>query len=282
MIPFTHLAEKAFDDSSLSNMVLFCLNTFIGVSSLATILIIDILGKTKTAEDVRNFLHQLLLILPQYALGDGLVQISKNDITANLLERFHMNTYKSPLSWELLGPHCLYLFLVGAVLYAINLTLECRALPDLFQKKVYHSANEEDEDVTTERTRVENGLGNDVLKTINLRKEFSGAYGKNVAVRDLSFGIHTGECFGLFGVNGAGKSTTFKMLTTELIPTAGRVVLNDVEVGSGPLCTGNVGYCPQSDALDPFLTPHQSLTVHAEVSGLKNVSRVRVKLFFLL
>ncbi|XP_046740699.1 uncharacterized protein LOC124408067 isoform X2 [Diprion similis] len=273
VIPFTHLAEKIFDDASLSNMVLFCLNTFIGVSSLATILIIDILGKTKTAEDVRNFLHQLLLLFPQYALGDGLVQISRNDITASLLERFHMNTYKSPLSWELLGPHCLYLFVVGAILFAINLVVECRALPNIFKQKVRYQINEEEEDVARERIRVEKGLCNDVLKTVNLRKEYKSAAGKNVAVQDLSFGIQAGECFGLFGVNGAGKSTTFKMLTTEIIPTAGEVVISEKEVGSGPLCSGDVGYCPQSDALDPFLTPHQSLTIHGEICGLRNVPR---------
>lgn len=277
MIPFTHLAEKLFDDSSLSNMVLFCLNTFIGVSSLATILIIDILGKTKTAENVREFLHQLLLIFPQYALGDGLVQISKNDITANLLERFNMNTYKQPLSWELIGSHCLYLFLVGAVLYGINLVVECRAVPNFRKQKVVYQNIEEDEDVAKERARVEKGLSNSVLKTVRLRKEYTSAYGRNVAVQDLSFGIQPGECFGLFGVNGAGKSTTFKMLTTEILPTAGQVILNERELGSGPLCSGNVGYCPQSDALDPFLTPHQSLTIHGEVAGLKNVSRVRVR-----
>ncbi|XP_046491171.1 uncharacterized protein ldd isoform X1 [Neodiprion pinetum] len=273
VIPFTHLAEKIFDDASLSNMVLFCLNTFIGVSSLATILIIDILGKTKTAEDFRNFLHQLLLIFPQYALGDGLVQMSKNDITASLLERFHMNTYKSPLSWELLGPHCLYLFAVGAILFVINLVVECRTLPDIFKQKVVYRNSEEDEDVARERIRVEKGLCNDVLKTINLRKEYKSVAGKNVAVQDLSFGIQAGECFGLFGVNGAGKSTTFKMLTTEIIPTAGEVVINDKEVGSGPLCSGDLGYCPQSNALDPFLTPHQSLTIHGEICGLRNVPR---------
>ena len=43
-----------------------------------------------------------------------------------------------------------------------------------------------------------------------------------VAVDDVSFGIEAGELFGLLGPNGAGKTTTVKMLTTLLIPTAGR------------------------------------------------------------
>lgn len=42
-----------------------------------------------------------------------------------------------------------------------------------------------------------------------------------VAVRDVTFAVQPSECFGLLGVNGAGKSTTFKMLSGELLPTAG-------------------------------------------------------------
>jgi ABC-type multidrug transport system ATPase subunit len=42
-----------------------------------------------------------------------------------------------------------------------------------------------------------------------------------VAVDNLSFAIQRGEVFGLLGVNGAGKSTTFKMLAGEITSTAG-------------------------------------------------------------
>ena len=122
---------------------------------------------------------------------------------------------------------------------------------------------------------MEKELVQDVLKTVKLRKEYKSFYGTNVAVQNLSFGLQTGTCFGLLGVNGAGKSTTFKMLTTEIRPTAGNIFLNGFEVGAGPLCNGKVGYCPQSDALDGFLTPHQCLTIHGEVCGLWDVARVR-------
>ncbi|XP_033223873.1 phospholipid-transporting ATPase ABCA1 isoform X3 [Belonocnema kinseyi] len=275
VIPFTHLAEKIFDDSSVSNMVLFCVNTFLGVSSLATILVIDILGKSQTAVDVRDFLHHVLLLLPQYALADALVEITKNDITAELLGRFNMDTYKSPLGWDLIGLHYVCLFVVGTILYFANLAIECRLLPDITWKrhKVSYEDVKEDPDVARERVRVEKELVQDVLKTVKLRKEYNSFYGTNVAVQNLSFGVQTGACFGIFGVNGAGKSTTFKMLTTEIKPTAGSIFLNGSEVGAGPLCNGKVGYCPQSDALDGFLTPDQCLTIHGEVCGLRDVAR---------
>nr|XP_012136751.1 PREDICTED: uncharacterized protein LOC100878441 isoform X3 [Megachile rotundata] len=272
-LPFSHLTEKIFDDSSMSNMVLFCVNTFIGVASLATILVLDILGRTKTAEDARNILHNILLIFPQYALGDALVQISRNDITAQLLEQFHMDTYQSPLGWELLGPHFVYLAIVGTVLFFLNLLIECRQLPTWNRQKHPYEAVQEDDDVSKERMRVESGMSDDILQTVKLRKEYRSVYGTNVAVQNLSIGVQAGKCFGLLGTNGAGKSTTFRMLTTEIIPTAGRIILRGKEIDSGPLCNGEVGYCPQSDALDGFLSPHQCLTIHGEVCGLNNVPK---------
>lgn len=255
-------------------MVLFCVNTFIGVISLATILVLDVVGKSKTAEDARNILHYILMIFPQYVLGDGLVAITTNDITSELLMRFNMDTYKSPLGWDLLGYHYVFLFVIGAILFVLNLIIECRLLPDLKRQKIGYETVQEDEDVARERLRVETGMVDDTLKTMKLRKEYRSVYGTNVAVQNLSLGVQAGKCFGLLGVNGAGKSTTFKMLTTEIIPTAGKIILKGKEIGRGPLCNGEVGYCPQSDALDGFLTPHQCLTIHGEVCGLSNVPKV--------
>jgi ATP-binding cassette, subfamily A (ABC1), member 3 len=51
-----------------------------------------------------------------------------------------------------------------------------------------------------------------------------------VAVDKASFGLEFGDCFTLLGVNGAGKSTTFKSLTNEIVPTSGNVSINDLDI----------------------------------------------------
>lgn len=51
-----------------------------------------------------------------------------------------------------------------------------------------------------------------------------------VAVDNLSFAIQRGEVFGLLGVNGAGKSTTFKMLSGEVTSTAGECYFNGLRI----------------------------------------------------
>jgi ABC-2 type transport system ATP-binding protein len=56
-----------------------------------------------------------------------------------------------------------------------------------------------------------------MVQAIDLYKN----YGKVQAVRGISFAVEAGEVFGLLGHNGAGKTTTIKMLTGQLMPTAG-------------------------------------------------------------
>lgn len=62
--------------------------------------------------------------------------------------------------------------------------------------------------------------------------ELSKYYGKLMAVKEIDFRVKQGECFGLLGVNGAGKSTTFKMLTGEEFPSTGVMYLNGSKIDS--------------------------------------------------
>ena len=49
-------------------------------------------------------------------------------------------------------------------------------------------------------------------------------------MRNLSFGIENGECFALLGVNGAGKSTTFKVLMNQIDSTSGEITVDSYDV----------------------------------------------------
>ena len=106
----------------------------------------------------------------------------------------------------------------------------------------------EDDSVTDERAAIDGGDASGQLVLKHLRKVYGGAGGK-VAVRDLCLRIQTGECFGFLGVNGAGKSTTFSMLTGATPPTSGDAVLNGMSILSEQDAIRRlVGYCPQHGA----------------------------------
>jgi ABC-type multidrug transport system ATPase subunit len=67
-----------------------------------------------------------------------------------------------------------------------------------------------------------------------------------LAVENLSFGLSKGECFALLGVNGAGKSTTFKMLTSEEEPTSGSIKIQGMDMQKDfQKVRKLIGYCPQ-------------------------------------
>ena len=81
--------------------------------------------------------------------------------------------------------------------------------------------------------RVDNTELNDLLQNQSIVLQgLSKCYGRLLAVDDLTVGIGQGECFGLLGVNGAGKTSTFQMLTGELMATGGHAYVGRHSVSS--------------------------------------------------
>lgn len=85
---------------------------------------------------------------------------------------------------------------------------------------------------------------NKVLRTEHLVK----IYGKRTVVNDVSFELHQGEIVGLLGPNGAGKTTSFYMTTGLVLPNAGKIFLNNVEITNYPVykrAQAGIGYLAQ-------------------------------------
>jgi branched-chain amino acid transport system permease protein len=80
--------------------------------------------------------------------------------------------------------------------------------------------------LTSSRRRPTTGSGDLILKAEGLSKRFGGL----VANDRIDFSVRRGELRGIIGPNGAGKTTFFKMLTCELVPTAGRILFEDRDI----------------------------------------------------
>jgi len=110
-------------------------------------------------------------------------------------------------------------------------------------------------------------------------EELVKRYGKNPrpAVDGLSFTVHAGEVFGLLGPNGAGKTTTVGVLTTRVLPTSGRALVQGVDVVADPQrARQELAVVPQRNNLDRSLNVRQNLLFHAAYHGVPRAERTRL------
>ncbi len=97
-------------------------------------------------------------------------------------------------------------------------------------------------------------------------------YGSFPAVRDLDFQIGHGECVGFLGLNGAGKSTTLRMLAGVLEPTAGNIRIGALDaLRDGKSIRAQVGYLPDRPPLYDDMTVEDYLAFAAALRGVASV-----------
>ncbi|MEY9874762.1 ABC-2 type transport system ATP-binding protein [Streptacidiphilus sp. MAP12-33] len=106
-----------------------------------------------------------------------------------------------------------------------------------------------------------------VIWTSGLTKRYPRASGPAVDGLDLAVG--RGELFGLLGPNGAGKTTTVGMLTTRVVPTAGRAVVAGLDVvARSTLVKQLIAVVTQQNTLDRSLTVRENLYFHGLLFGM--------------
>jgi ABC-2 type transport system ATP-binding protein len=94
-------------------------------------------------------------------------------------------------------------------------------------------------------------------------------YGAHPAVTDISFEIREGECVGFLGLNGAGKSTTLRLLSCLLLPTSGRIRVRGLDAVDDPHAIRKlIGYLPDTPPLYPEMTVSEYLHFAGSLRGL--------------
>ncbi len=106
----------------------------------------------------------------------------------------------------------------------------------------------------------------EVIRVHNLQRRF----GDFIAVNNISFSVRRGEIFGLLGANGAGKSTTFRMLCGLLPASSGELAVagHDLRRASAS-ARGRIGYMAQKFSLYTNLSVMQNLRFFSSAYGLQ-------------
>ena len=99
------------------------------------------------------------------------------------------------------------------------------------------------------------------------------SYGDRQALDGVSFEVRPAEIFGLLGPNGSGKTTTFRILSTLMIPTGGTRLIMGHDVAREPaLVRRQIGVVFQEQSIDVKLSAEENLILIGHVYGLRGRS----------
>ncbi|XP_056890906.1 phospholipid-transporting ATPase ABCA1-like isoform X1 [Takifugu flavidus] len=266
--PLMYPASFFFKIPSTAYVVLTSVNILIGINGSVSTFVLELFGSNEIG-GINDILKNVFLIFPHFCLGRGLIDMVKNQAMADALERFGENRFRSPLAWDMVGKNLFAMAIEGVIFFSITVLIQYH-----FFFKARSSTShlkpigEEDEDVARERQRILSGGGqSDILELRQLTKIYKRK--QKPAVDRLCVGIPRGECFGLLGVNGAGKTSTFKMLTGDSMVTGGEAYLASKSVTKEiDEVHQNMGYCPQFDAINDLLTGREHLEFYAILRGV--------------
>ncbi|KAI9840875.1 MAG: hypothetical protein M1837_001254 [Sclerophora amabilis] len=171
------------------------------------------------------------------------------------------------------GGPILYLVLQAIVLFTFLVWHDSGYRLRILTRRTPQANDEEkegdsgDQGVFDEIRRTEKS--DDGLRLLHLNK----AFGSDLAVQDVTFGVGHGEVFALLGPNGAGKSTTISLIRGDIRPSydGGDVFVEGDSISKHRTAArGHLGVCPQFDAMDQ-MTVIEHLRFYASVCGVPNI-----------
>lgn len=294
MLPVTYIALRFFTVPASGYTRMAMLYIFTGLALFSVVFVMSL--PSYDLIDTAKLLKWFFLVFPHFALSNGLNNINLNVQGEELcrLQCLEIHGCTSKIMCALIPSCCppeyykwaepgigrdsTYMFAVGLLAIVALLVTEYRLLagPVYAVKALFRGtpprvgdSGPVDEDVLEERHRIQTMSRMEVDDHRLVVKNVSKTYGKFLAVNQLSIGVDGSECFGLLGVNGAGKTSTFKMLTGDTKISSGEAWVTGTSLINDMNNVHKIiGYCPQFDALIDELTGRETLRFFCQLRGV--------------
>ena len=294
-MPLAYLLHFAFANEMNALAAQMGIYFFFGIAQIIAGTVLRGLAALGKARGAWKVLQKLFRWLPHYNVGA---------ILFNLTQNASMPTEARATPAEVARPELSCMAAEAAVYMALTLAVEFDVAGHLlrlllrlvallrkrFMPRTWEQAPsaapaesaDDDADVTAECHRIAaaHGDAGDILTLRGLTKTY---WGGKTAVHPLTFGVREGEIFALLGVNGAGKTSTFRMLTGETGATSGDALVRGRAGSAAGTTAYNVvselaavrqrlGLCPQDDGLTGRLTAREHLHFYCAIRGVPPAS----------
>lgn len=286
VIPLTYPFAFVFKEGNIAYIFTSGGYFFSGLIPTTIMFVFDFIPKEKDEQNWADFLRTFFMIIPQFCLGRGLMEMINNQITYVSEEAVFGKRakFKSPMAFDMVGRYIASLLIFGMVTMITFLVVvyfsgwEFQFLKKIWSEKSNTNLSNfsAEDDILEEEERVLNNPEGDILIVKQVTKIYRDRVGcfkhrKLKALDELTFGVKEGECFGLLGTNGAGKTSLFKILTGDIKPTSGDAFLNHLSVREQiAKVRKQFGYCPQFDALCTLMNVREHLILFAKLRGAPN------------
>ncbi|CAI5444099.1 unnamed protein product [Caenorhabditis angaria] len=267
-VPFIYIISQYFKSPSKARVFLVIWQIFIPAALI--ILIYFVIDSTRGGRYltprseffgfVKLFLECIFsFFVPSFSFGTILLEFIDN----GMYNYFYMEVRRFIIS--------MVLFSIASSIVFIALQFKTirKYLSNKFSSGKIGGENERRSDldisdsVVLEKQKAENANAMDYSLVVkNLTKKF----GNFTALDNLSLAISSNECFGLLGVNGCGKTTTFDILTGYSFATSGEAKIGGKDVTDRI----GIGYCPQFDSILLDLTGREILEILGKMHGFRN------------
>ncbi|GBP54701.1 ATP-binding cassette sub-family A member 3 [Eumeta japonica] len=300
MLPLVYIFSYFFEKYATGFAVLFFVNLFLGVMGPQLVYTLDTINVEEEDLNPSQVMEGSIRFFPLYSFMVSITNLNNIAITINTcmsscdiystlfpIEECTMQAMCEHLpsccmdenpyfNWEEpgIGQSLTQMLISCLIFWAILMIFEYRLPQKVFNREVkpppLDNLFDEDDDVREETRFAESVLSSNLHNHNLVAKKLTKYYKKKLAVNQVSFTVGGDECFGLLGVNGAGKTSTFKMLMGDETISSGDAYVQGHSVKTDIRRVHEIiGYCPQFDAIFEELTGRETIQLFGLLRGLR-------------